>query len=186
MKYVFIVALLFVATMVNAQPAILKNKTGKLDTLVINYLLKYEMATSKGDFFYTDVEKLTFFEKDERFQDTYNFYQNKGITVDFTAAAIPHDIMSPVQLTKPITDADLIVFHLSRFNKTRLAGKGLQAAGLLLSTVSAVAVVNWKDTETVRSLAVVGGLASVVGFIVDFTASQHLTNLQKEFQVRKK
>lgn len=192
MKLILTVSLLLFASIAIAQPAVVVLKTGEMDTVNIKSRTNNKITTSAGEYVYGEISTIFFEEKNDKLNGMYQAYTDKGITVRFTGQPIATDVPSPVIVNPDAVvtasqpgardKTDLIVLHLTNFNKTRVAGKGLQMAGLVLSTLAAVSAAGGGDPGTVKAMGLIGGGLGLVGFITDISASSHLKKLELEYQ----
>ncbi|MEQ9378507.1 MAG: hypothetical protein RIG68_25190 [Imperialibacter sp.] len=196
MKKLIFIFLLLASTYSFAQPAVFYLKSAAIDTVNITSHGTYKVQTDKGDYKYSDLTMIVFPAKDTQFSKDYSDYANRGIIVRFLdpnadpaaiKVAVPEK-RSPVVLTKKPTSPDgmskddLIVYHLTKFNNTRLTGKFLQTAGMVLSLGSALIYAkDGSNSNIAGTMVIAGGLFSIVGFGIDISASKHLNRLTLEY-----
>ncbi|WP_416866040.1 MAG: hypothetical protein ACMVP2_27825 [Imperialibacter sp.] len=201
MKKVLFISFMLLTTCSFAQPAFFYLKNTNVDTVRILSHNTYKIQTDRGDYKYGDLTMMVFPTKDDQRSKDYSEYANRGIIVRFIN---PNADPSSVTFRKPegqsqvvsreklassdlLSKDDLIVYHLTRFNNTRLTGKFLQTAGIVLSLGSALVYAkHGSDSNIASSMVIAGGLFSIVGFGIDISASKHLNRLTLEYSFGKR
>jgi len=104
MRKLFALLLFITTASALAQPAVVHNKNGGIDTLNIVSRTSSKVVTSNGDVALGDIKSISFETEHEQLSDTYTFYRSKGIQVLFLNQPL-HAFQAPVAPQEPATPA---------------------------------------------------------------------------------
>ncbi|MCR9252273.1 MAG: hypothetical protein NXI20_17745 [bacterium] len=183
--------LLFGAMYCNAQQVELTLKDGTKFESEVETISSKAILTKKGLYKYDQIQSVEFIIENPRHQKYYDKITAAGVEVSFRSDSDGNylgtqqqlDSSDTLQMAKtafgPVNNPGnvekelaTLKYKLDMFRTQRTTGKGLQLAGLAVSTLAFV--ITDEDGNANVGVAIGGSVLSLIGFFIDMGASQHL------------
>ena len=183
MKTIVALILSIVALNTNAQKIIIQKKDSlNIGTSIISLSQRY-LVTIDGNYYYDEVAKIYFFEANPKIE---KYLTKKGIrclnsipeNIKLTSpkeVLLTEEKMKEKVLAEQYLTEGYYQNHILRFKRQREVGKVMQLIGVVAVAVAVGTSTAKSDPSTSQALAYGGAAASTLGYIIDLTASRHLS-----------